>query len=107
MCLFNDSSFVRFYGLRNHNQHLCDMSPWPLMLSLILFGVTSRFIIMFRSRFLPYLVLLTLVLGFFWRSDIISERSYLGMHINRVSDSVLISMKMFIFSEVIFFVGFF
>lgn len=36
-----------------------------------------------------------------------SEGSYLGIHINRVSNSLLISIKMFIFSEVIFFVGFF
>jgi len=86
---------------------LCDISPWPLVLSLILFGVTSRFVIMFRSRLLPYLVLLTLVLRFYWRSDIVSEGSYLRIHINRVSNSLLISIKMFIFSEVIFFVGFF
>jgi len=62
---------------------------------------------MFRSRFLPYLVLLTLVLGFYWRSDIVSEGSYLGIHIDRVSNSLLMSMKIFIFSEVIFFVRFF
>lgn len=77
------------------------------MLSLILFRVTSRFIIMFRSGFIPYLVLLTLVLGFFWGSDIVSEGSYLRIHVDRVSNSLLMSMKMFIFSEVIFFVGFF
>jgi cytochrome c oxidase subunit 3 len=77
------------------------------MLSLILFGVTSRFIIIFRSGVMPYLVLLTLLLGFYWGSDIVSERSYLRMHIGSVSNSLLMSMKMFIFSEVIFFVGFF
>lgn len=77
------------------------------MLSLILFGVTSGFVIIFRSRVIPYLVLLTLVTGFIWRSDIISEGSYLGMHIDGVSDSLLMSMKMFIFSEVMFFVRFF
>lgn len=95
------------YGLRNHNQHLCDMSPWPLMLSLILFGVTSGFVIIFRSGLIPYLVLLTLLLGFYWGSDIISEGSYLRIHIEGVSNSLLMSMKIFIFSEVMFFVGFF
>jgi len=77
------------------------------MLSLILFRVTSGFIIIFRSGFIPYLVLLTLVLGFFWGSDIVSEGSYLRIHVNGVSNSLLMSIKMFIFSEVIFFVGFF
>lgn len=95
------------YGLRNHNQHLCDISPWPLMLSLILFGVTSGFIIIFRNGVIPYLVLLTLLLGFYWRSDIISEGSYLRIHIEGVSNSLLMSIKIFIFSEVMFFVGFF
>lgn len=77
------------------------------MLSFILFGVTSRFVIIFRSGVIPYLVLLTLLLGFIWRSDIISEGSYLGIHVDGVSNSILISIKMFIFSEVMFFVGFF
>lgn len=77
------------------------------MLSLILFGVTSRFVIIFRSGVMPYLVVLTLILGFMWGSDIISEGSYLGIHVDGVSNSILISMKIFIFSEVMFFVGFF
>lgn len=77
------------------------------MLSLILFGITSGVIIIFRNRFLPYLVLLTLVLRFYWRSDIVSEGSYLGIHIDGVSNSLLMSIKIFIFSEVMFFVGFF
>jgi len=62
---------------------------------------------MFRSGFLPYLVILTLVLGFYWGSDIVSEGSYLRIHVDGVSNSLLISIKMFIFSEVMFFVGFF
>jgi len=37
----------------------------------------------------------------------VSEGSYLGIHVDGVSNSLLISMKMFIFSEVMFFVGFF
>jgi len=62
---------------------------------------------MFRSNFIPGVLLLTVVVGFYWRSDIISERSYLRIHIGIVSESILMSMKIFIFSEVIFFVGFF
>lgn len=97
----------RSYGLRLHNQHLCDMSPWPLILSLVLFRTVSGFVIIFRIGMMPYIVLLTMLVRFIWRSDIVSERSYLGIHVNSVSNSILISIKMFIFSEVIFFVGFF
>lgn len=69
--------------------------------------MTSGFIIIFRSGLIPFVVLLTLLLRFIWGSDIVSEGSYLGIHVNAVSESLLISMKIFIFSEVIFFVGFF
>jgi len=51
--------------------------------------------------------MLTVVVRFFWGSDIISERSYLRIHVDVVSKSILISMKLFILSEVIFFVRFF
>lgn len=63
--------------------------------------------IIFRSGVISFVVLLTIILGFIWGSDIISERSYLGIHFNGVSNSILISIKIFIFSEVMFFVGFF
>jgi hypothetical protein len=78
-----------------------------LVLSVVLFGVTSRFVIIFRFSYVPTVLILTIIVGFFWGSDIISEGSYLRIHINGVSKSLLMSMKLFIFSEVIFFVGFF
>lgn len=61
----------------------------------------------FRMRMIPWVLILTLCVGYFWRSDIVSEGSYLGIHITSVSNSILIAMKLFIFSEVIFFSGFF
>jgi heme/copper-type cytochrome/quinol oxidase subunit 3 len=42
-----------------------------------------------------------------WRRDIVREGSYLGAHISTVTAGILTSMKIFIFSEVIFFSGFF
>lgn len=44
---------------------------------------------------------------YMWRRDIVRERSYIGSHITSLSEGILTSMKMFIFSEVIFFSGFF
>lgn len=107
MVILKDIGIIGSFRLRYHIQHLCDASPWPLILSIILFGVTSRFVIIFRFSYMPIVLLLTIVTRFYWRSDIISERSYLRIHISGVSDSILISIKLFIFSEVIFFVGFF
>lgn len=48
-----------------------------------------------------------LLTGYYWRRDIVREGSYIGGHISSVSEGILIAMKMFIFSEVIFFSGFF
>lgn len=107
MIYIKNIGIIGSFGLRSHKQHLCDASPWPLILSLVLFGVTSGFVMMFRNSVLPSVLILTILVGFFWGSDIVSERSYLGIHISVVSDSILISIKIFIFSEVIFFVGFF
>lgn len=44
---------------------------------------------------------------YLWRRDIVREGSYLRAHISTVTGRILTSMKMFIFSEVIFFSGFF
>jgi len=96
------------YGYRNHNQHLCDISPWPLLLSSMLFRLTSRFVIIFRIGYVVLVVLIVVIfVGMYWMEDIDSEGSYLGIHVVRVSDSILLSIKIFIFSEVIFFSRFF
>jgi len=50
---------------------------------------------------------IVMIACFFWGSDIISEGSYLRIHTGRVSSSLLMSIKIFIFSEVMFFVRFF
>jgi len=107
MVMMTNNGIIGSFRLRFHIQHLCDASPWPLLLSLVLFRVTSGFVIIFRQRIIPWILLITIIVSFFWGSDIISERSYLRIHINRVSYSLLMSMKIFIFSEVIFFVRFF
>lgn len=49
------------YGWRLHVQHLCDISPWPLILALILFVLVSGFITLFRvGNLLGFCVLLLL-----------------------------------------------
>lgn len=78
-----------------------------MVLSVILFGVVAGFVLMFRLGLLSWVVVLVMSLSFFWGSDIISEGSYLGIHSNSVSTSILVSIKIFIFSEVMFFVRFF
>ena len=50
---------------------------------------------------------LVLVSGYYWGRDIVREGSSLGNHVAGVSSSILLSIKWFIFSEVMFFAGFF
>jgi cytochrome c oxidase subunit 3 len=89
-----------------HKIYLVDRSFWPLILSLWLVSLTGSFVAIFRGAeyLLPFMLRLVC---YIWRRDIVREGSYIGRHISTVSNSILLSMKMFIFSEVIFFSGFF
>lgn len=53
------------FRLRYHTQHLCDTSPWPLVLSIVLFGVTSGFVMIFRLGCIPILLVIVLIVSFF------------------------------------------
>jgi len=92
--------------MRTHKIYLVDRSFWPLILSLWLVSLTGSFVAMFRGSyyFLPFILGLVC---YIWRRDIVRERSYIGRHISTVSNSILLSIKIFIFSEVMFFSGFF
>jgi len=45
--------------------------------------------------------------GYFWGRDVVREGSILGSHTSIISGSVMNSMSLFVFSEVMFFSGFF
>merc|ERR1712188_8434 len=100
-------SNIRNYGLRGHVQHLCDMSPWPLNMSFLLYGVLGGFVVIFRVGMPNNMLLIVLLVGILWRYDIVAEGSFLRIHVNDVSNSLLVSIQIFIFSEVIFFSRFF
>lgn len=48
-----------------------------------------------------------LVAAYFWGRDIVREGSYIGGHLSTVTAAILTAIKLFIFSEVMFFSGFF
>lgn len=76
------------------------------MLSLWLVSLTRSFVSIFRRAdyHLPFYLGLVC---YIWGRDIVREGSYLGSHIETLSNGILTSMKMFIFSEVMFFSRFF
>jgi len=102
-----------------HPFHLVDPSPWPIMTGGALLALALGFISAFcRDHFnqceqsVNYfgfyisLIILILVLSR-WFKDIIIESTFEGHHTRKVQENVLLGMKLFIVSEVMFFFSFF
>jgi cytochrome c oxidase subunit 3 len=101
----------------NHDYHLVDPSPWPLVGSLSAF-VTAVGAIMWMKGLAPFGVKLgsyVAIAGFLgilyvmiqWWADVIKEAQYEGFHTRVVQISHRYGMIMFIASEVMFFVAWF
>jgi len=96
--------------MKNHQFHLVDPSPWPLIISIILLNYTSIIVIFFNTKiYTPILISMTLVVITIlsWWKDIQRERTYQGNHTNRVIISIKYGIILFITSEVLFFISFF
>jgi cytochrome c oxidase subunit 3 len=95
-----------------HRYHLVRPSPWPFFASLSAFTLTfSAVAYMHRYENSGWYLLLGflsvgLVMTFWWR-DVIREATFRGDHTKRVQRSLRIGFALFIFSEVMFFFGFF
>lgn len=105
--------FVYGTGLPIHTymeqiQNLLEISPWSLCMAMSLVSIMVNFICIFRMSIIPWSSLIVCVLvGYYWRRDVSRERSYLGKHQSIISESIMLSFILFVFSEVIFFSGFF
>lgn len=90
--------------------HLIDQSPWPVIGASGAFGITVGLASWFHGggsiclKFGVFFVILTII---FWWRDVIREGAYLGSHTNLVCRGLRFGILLFIFSEVIFFFGFF
>lgn len=93
---------------RGHSQNLLDLSPWSLGIALMLVSIMVNFIFIFRTSWIPSISLvMVVVIGYYWRRDVIRERSFLRCHTRIISGSIMCSIGLFILSEVIFFSRFF
>nr|YP_009470614.1 cytochrome c oxidase subunit III [Mycopsylla fici]AVF97044.1 cytochrome c oxidase subunit III [Mycopsylla fici] len=96
--------------MKNHQFHLVDPSPWPIITSLILMNYTSTMIMMMNTKksFLFYLTFLIMIwTTFLWWRDIQRESTFQGFHTSYVMKSMKYGMILFIFSEFFFFFSFF
>jgi cytochrome c oxidase subunit 3 len=101
-----------FEYLRPHPFQVVDPSPWPFLLSFSLLSLTSGLVMWLHNyigggniAFLG-LILVTLITALWWR-DMIRESTFAGDYTTMVRKNILIGMILFIFSEVMLFVGFF
>lgn len=92
-----------------HKFHILTCSPWPLFLSLFTWNIFISFLIFFfkKKNFLLFLSLLNLIIFIIlWWRDVIYE-SLLGVHRLEVKTNIKFRIILFIFSEIIFFFGWF
>lgn len=96
--------------LKNHPYHLVDYRPWPLLGSLGTFTILIGFIKWFHLHN-PNLLFLGILINFLvifqWWRDIIRERTFQGLHTNKVTLGLRWGIILFITSEVFFFLAFF
>lgn len=96
----------------NHDYHLVDPSPWPIVASFSLFVLASG-AVMFMHKMkgghlvLPLGFLLVVYTVYKWWSDVIKEGLRDKAHTELVRNGLRVGMALFIISEVMFFVAFF
>lgn len=95
-----------------HGFHLVNPSPWPLLASFSLLGVTIGGVAFFHSYenggyLLVYnLLILIYIAGLWWR-DVIREAIFEGNHTKQVQIGLRYGVILFIISEIMFFASFF
>nr|YP_009501871.1 cytochrome c oxidase subunit 3 [Aacanthocnema dobsoni]AWU48798.1 cytochrome c oxidase subunit 3 [Aacanthocnema dobsoni] len=95
---------------KNHQFHLVDPSPWPILTSLLIFNYVIFSILYFNTQiYYPSLIYINLVMiiMFLWWRDIQRESTFQGNHTLSVMKSMKYGMILFIVSEVLFFFSFF
>nr|YP_009500745.1 cytochrome c oxidase subunit 3 [Paracarsidara gigantea]AWU49004.1 cytochrome c oxidase subunit 3 [Paracarsidara gigantea] len=95
---------------KNHQFHLVDPSPWPMIISFILLNYTSFMVMMFNTKInTPMIMMMLLMLWtmMLWWRDIHRESTFQGHHTLSVMTSMKYGMILFIVSEILFFFSFF
>nr|UKT66247.1 cytochrome c oxidase subunit III [Haplotrema minimum] len=90
--------------------HLVEMSPWPLLGSLILSCMPIGLVVMIRKDnfFLMFFGMLMMVMiAYLWWRDITREATFQGHHNSYVVGGLKIGFMLFIVSEICFFFAFF
>nr|YP_010744967.1 cytochrome c oxidase subunit III [Trioza frangulae]WET58367.1 cytochrome c oxidase subunit 3 [Trioza frangulae] len=95
---------------KNHQFHLVDPSPWPLIISFIILNYTSFSVLFFNTKInLPMTLSMLMIIWvmFTWWRDVQRESTFQGCHTLSVINSMKYGMMLFITSEILFFISFF
>jgi cytochrome c oxidase subunit 3 len=95
-----------------HFWHIVNPSPWPFFVSFGIMGLPLGIIEFFQgysfgTQQMYYALVISVILLYVWFRDVVRESIFDGQHTGLVQKSLSISMLLFIFSEVMFFVAFF
>nr|YP_010535823.1 cytochrome c oxidase subunit III [Cerogria janthinipennis]UYB79035.1 cytochrome c oxidase subunit III [Cerogria janthinipennis] len=95
---------------KNHSFHLVNISPWPILGSLValifMTGIIKWFNMFNNNLFFISFLLIIMIMYQWWR-DILRESTFQGIHTLKVSSGMRWGMILFITSEVMFFISFF
>jgi cytochrome c oxidase subunit 3 len=93
-----------------HPFHIVDPRPWPVIIAVNVFSLATGLVSWFHEKemfLLFYRILNLFLVRFLWWRDVVRERTYMGRHTSYVSRGLRAGMLLFIFSEALFFFGFF
>ena len=94
----------------NHNYHLVEVSPWPIIGSISAILLTSGLMIWFHNYNIVLLcigLIRTILCIYQWWFDVTRESSFQGLHCKKVIVGLRWGIILFIVSEIFFFFSFF
>lgn len=99
-------------SLIGHDRHLVFPSPWPLLVSMLLFEYVGLLLSLLSSTCfglgkLIFLIYFSLFIILSWMYDIGIEATCIGMHTRVVTRGLRLGMLLFIISEAMLFLSFF
>lgn len=95
---------------KNHPFHIVEISPWPIIASLLSLCLTSALIIIIHKILIQSYftsVIIIFLISFIWWINVSQEALSQGVHIVQRIKNLKIGIILFITSEIIFFFSFF
>ena len=99
-------------GKINHDYHLVDLSPLPLLISLSLIGTTVGGVMHMHDKVFGQILMMISMLGvivcaYRWWKDVVKEARVDKAHTKVVQQGLRLGMALFILSELMFFAAIF